>query len=143
MLPTTLLPDGALDTMRQSAQQFMRQTMYIYDPTITYDSYGSQVVTSGTPVVASGYIGAITGTDRELITELLNGVRQRDGIEIREVSTILLPDTIAITDTNIIRANDKDYNILWSNTNLMNGVKIYTKAIGVHLARRDEKINYK
>lgn len=143
MLPTTLLPDGALENMRATAQQFMRQTMYIYNPTITYDSYGSQVVASGTPVQSSGYIGAITGTDRELIVELLNGVTKRDGVEIREVSTILLPDTITVDDTNIIRVGSKDYNVLWSNTSLMNGVKVYTKAIGVHLARRDEKINYK
>jgi len=54
MLPTNLLPDGALNAIRNIAQQFMQEQITLYKPTITYNQYGQQVLASGTLTQVSG-----------------------------------------------------------------------------------------
>jgi hypothetical protein len=137
MLPTNLLPDGALNAMRNTAQQFMQQQITLYKPVITYNQYGQQVLASGTLTQVSGYIGALSGSDRELVNTL-----SRSGMEIKSIATLLLPVETTIDNNYIARVGNTTYNVIWNNADTMDGVQVYCKAIVVNLLRTDEAVNY-
>jgi hypothetical protein len=139
MLPTWLMPTGALATMRAQAQSFMQDTIALYTPTLTYDRYGTQIVASGTPNTIACYFGDVSGSDKELVSETLQSIVQRDGAEIRSVATALLPFETVVTNDMIARKNDKDWHVIWNSNDTSDFVQLYTKLIVAHIVRRDEK----
>ena len=142
MLPTNLLPSGALDAMRTTAQQFMQQQITLYKPTISYNQYGQQVLASGNLTSVSGYIGNISGSDRELIAGVIGEFTQRAGVEIRSIATLLMPVDTVIDNQYKARVNETVYSVIWNNSNTMEGVHVYCKAIVVDIDRTDEALNY-
>jgi hypothetical protein len=139
MLPTWLLPTGALATMRAQSESFMQDSIALYTPIITYDRYGTQIIASGMPVTSACYFGDVSGSDKELIIETLQSVVQRDGAEIRNVATVLLPFETDVTNDMIARKNDKDWHVIWNSNDTSDFVQLYTKLIVAHIVRRDEK----
>ncbi len=139
MLPVWLMPTGALAVMRTQAESFMQDTIALYTPVLSYDRYGTQIVTSGTPVTSACYFGDVSGTDKELISETLQSIVQRDGAEIRSVATALLPFETPITNDMVARKNDKDWHVIWNSNDTSNAVQLYTKIIVANIVRRDEK----
>ena len=139
-LPATVLPTGTLELMRAQAQAFMRQSLVLYNPTLAYDTYGTQVVTSGIGVTVSGYVGAVRGTDKDLLIETMQSIVQRDGVEIRSVAIVLLPFETVITNQYVIHHRQKAWNVIWNSNDTMDAVQIYTKALIAHITRKDETI---
>jgi hypothetical protein len=137
MLPTNLLPSGALDAMRNTAQQFMQQQITLYKPVISYNQYGQQVLASGTLTQVSGYIGGISGSDKEIVSALF-----RTGVEIKSIATLLMPVNTVIDNKYKARVNETVYNVVWNNSGTMEGVHVYCKAIVIDIDRTDEALNY-
>ena len=140
-LPEYLLPAGALTAMRQTANDFMTQEMAIYAISLAYDKYGQQVVTSGLLATVTGYFGAVKGRDKELLSQTLQAYTRRDGVRVSTDALVLLPFETTIENDQIVRVNDKDYHVVWNNTDTQDSVQLYTKAIVVHFMVQDEKIN--
>lgn len=140
-LPTSLLPNGALSSMRNTAAQFMTQPIEIYTTTLSYDAYGQQVVTSGLLYTTVGYFGSVKGSDKELLSQSALGITRRDGVKIKTDALVLLPIDISIENDTIIRANGKDWHVVWSSSDTQGSVKVYTKAIVVQYAIQDERLN--
>jgi len=127
MLPTSLLPANALSFMRDIANQFMQEPITLYSGAIAYDMYGQQTVTSGVTWSGLGYVGKLSGKDREMLNQLNQYWGGRDGMEYKYLSTILLPFETPIEENYIARIQDKDYQIVWHTNDTMNGVQVYTK----------------
>jgi hypothetical protein len=135
MLPTTLLPDISL--VRAQANQFMTSIVTLFTPEITYDTYGQQTITSGNVVQVSGYVGALSGKDREFITSL-----SRNGTETTHIATLLVPFNTVIDENYNVLVDNHRYNVLWTNNETSNAVQVYTKAIISRIDRGDERITY-
>lgn len=119
--------------IRQEAEAFMTSVVTLYRPTITYDVYGSAIVVSGEASIQSAYVGALSGTDRELLSTLA-----RDGMRATYTATILLPYTTPIYDDTVIHYNDHAWRVLWHNNDTTPDVRIYTKCIVARTSRYDE-----
>ena len=135
MLPTALLPDISL--VRAQANQFMTSIVTLFTPQISYDTYGQQTITSGNVVQVSGYVGALSGRDREFINSI-----SRNGTETTHIATLLVPFTTIIDESYNVLVDNHRYNVLWSNNETSNAVQVYTKAIISRIDRGDERINY-
>lgn len=137
-LPTSLLPSGALLGMQNIAQQFMTQRCTIYHPTTTYNAYGQSVVISGTGVVVSGYHGGLRGADRELLQYALGDLRRRSGVEVKTSAIFLFPIGTTVNNNSVVRANDKDWYVVWNSRDTQASVRVYEKVIAVQWEVRDE-----
>lgn len=141
MLPSYLLPSGALSSMRTIAVDFMTTQMSIYEISLSYDMYGRQTATSGLRSTVSGYLGAIRGSDRELLNQTMQAYTRRDGVKVKTDALVLLPFETYIENDDVIRANGRDWHVVWNNNNTQDSVQVYTKAIVVDLVTQDEKEN--
>jgi hypothetical protein len=133
MLPTTLLPDIGL--VRAQANQFMTSIVTLFTPQISYDTYGQQTITSGNVVQVSGYVGALSGKDREFISSI-----SRNGTETTHIATLLVPFNTVIDESYNVLVDNHRYNVLWSNNETSNAVQVYTKAIISRIDRGDDII---
>lgn len=140
-LPTYLLPAGALASMRSTAQDFMTHPVSIYSVALSYDGYGQQQVTSGLLVSTSAYFGAVKGSDKELLSQTMQSYTRRDGVRVKTDALVLLPYDTTIENDNIIRANNKDWHVVWNSSDTQESVKVYVKAIVVQFAVQDERLN--
>lgn len=134
MLPSYLLASGTLAHMRTTARDFMQSPINIYNVTLGYSQYGEQTTSSGLVYSTSGYIGAITGSDRELLSAFI-----RTGVDTNHYATILLPFDTDVRDTYIMRFNNADWRVVWHTNDTMDAVQIYTKCIVGRLTQSDEK----
>jgi hypothetical protein len=142
MLPNNLLPDGALSAMRSIALQFMQEPVTIFEPILTYDTYGQQIVTSGTLVQVSGYVGRASGADRELVKRDDGNAFYHSGIETRQFATVLVPVDTELSTTHVILIKEKPYQVVWHTDDGMRGVMPYTKCVCVSITRLDEMYRY-
>lgn len=110
--------------MRNTAAQFMTESVTLYNPTFTYDAYGQQIVASGVGSTSIAYIGAVSASDKELI-----GAMYRTGMKTSYIATLLLPFDTNVYDTTIIHHNLTDWRILWHTNDTGNAVQTYTKCI--------------
>lgn len=120
MLPNTTV----LALMRSQANALMSTPVEVYDITITYNAYGQQVVSSGLVFAVSGYVGAVKGKDEEyLIT------KGYAGIGTEQTVTVLVPVEYDINIEQIVRTNNKDFRVVWTNTYTQDSIQLYTKAL--------------
>lgn len=124
MLPTSLLPSGALDTMRMQANMFFTTPVSVYETSIQYDRYGQEIITSGFRFSTSGYTGKISGRDRELLEAL-----KLLGSETETNILVLIPidNPLRITDTIVVYGTN--YRVIWHNDHTQDSVQLYQKAI--------------
>jgi predicted TIM-barrel enzyme len=136
MLPHNLLPDIGL--VRAQAQQFMTSIVTLFEPTITYDDYGQQIITSGTGVQVSGYVGALSGKDKELLRSISGNYTYRNGKEISHTALLLLPFGTIIEENYIVLVNNQQYDVIFTNNDTSDAVQVYTKAIITRVDRVDD-----
>ena len=132
------LPSGVLANMRTTAAQFMQEPVTLYVPEISYDTYGSQIITSGSLTLTSGYVGAVSGKDRELVAGVLRQL-QDNGIQTSYLSTVLLPIDTELEDTTVLVINDQRWRVVWDNRDTMDSVQLYTKIIALRITNQDEQ----
>jgi len=120
----TLPNSTVLALMRSQANALMSTAVSIYDVTVQYDAYGQQVLSSGLAYSGSGYVGAIKGSDEELLNRM-----GYTGLATQMFVTVLIPFGYDIEIDQTIRANNTDYRVVWSNANTQDSVQIYSKAI--------------
>lgn len=128
-LPITLLPAGALDSMRDTADLFMNTPAVLYNITKTYSMYGEPVETSG--VLWSGlvYIGDVSARDVDLLRSTDFYISRNDGREVKYLATILLPYQVDVDTYDKLKVSNKDWEIIWHNRSTSSGVRLYTKTI--------------
>lgn len=137
MLPSALLPSGELERIRATANQFMTEEIRVCSISLGYNETGQQIVTSGLLYTASGYVGRISGKDQELLERLgLTGTATETFV------TILIPFGNTISITNIIHAQNKEFRVIWSNSDTQDSVQIYEKAIaGLYQVNSEKRKN--
>ena len=108
-LPISLLPAGQLQAMRNTANGFMTENIRVCSIDVDNDDYGQQVVTSGLRFACSGYVGKISGRDRELLEQF-----NYTGTETETMVTILLPFGNQVQVDEIIHAQNKEWRVIWS-----------------------------
>lgn len=128
-LPTTLLPDGALDRIRSEANQFFTTSGTVYTLSFTHLPDGRQVATSGVVFSANMYIGKMTGDDLEFLEQLGFARVGLTGTENVSKAVVLAPVTNEIKNTHIIHIQGKDWFVVWSNADTQDSVQIYQKAL--------------
>ena len=124
MLPSNLLPNGMLESIRTTANQFMTEIVNVVSIVVSASETGQQIVTSGLLFTSSGYIGRISGRDQELLERL-----GYDGTATETFITILLPHGNEIAIDNRIHAQNKEWRVIWSNADTQDSVQVYEKAI--------------
>jgi hypothetical protein len=130
----TLPNSSTLALMRSQANALMSTAVSIYDVIATYDAYGQQIVSSGLAYNGSGYVGAIKGSDEELLNRM-----GYTGMATQVFVTVLIPFGTDIAIDQIVRANNTDYRVVWSNANTQDSVQIYSKAICAIYTVENEK----
>lgn len=130
----TLPNSSTLALMRSQANALMSTAVQIYDVTATYNPYGQQIVSSGLAYSGSGYVGAIKGSDEELLNRM-----GYTGMATQVFVTVLIPFGTDIAIDQIVRANDTEYRVVWSNANTQDSVQIYSKAICAIYTVENEK----
>lgn len=128
-LPITLLPSGALQAMRTTADSFMTTPATLYNITTSYSIYGEPVETSGVLWSGLAYIGNITARDLDLIRRSDFYISRNDGREVRYLATVLVPFSTALETYDVFRINDIDWEIIWHNKSTSDAVQVYTKTI--------------
>ena len=115
--------------MRSIANGFMTEPVQLITTTIAYDIYGQQSLTTIVTWSGLGYVGRVSGRDRELLNQLNQHWGGRDGIEYNYTATILLPFEVLIEPDTLIHTNGYDYDVIWCNNETQNTVQLYTKLI--------------
>lgn len=128
-LPITLLPSGVLQSMRQTAEQFMTTPVVVYNPSISYSIYGEPLVSSGVVWSGNGYIGKLSAYDRDLILKSDFYIRRFDGEELKYFATLLLPFSASLEDFYTVSTGSDVWEIQWTNESTSDAVQVYTKAI--------------
>lgn len=133
-LPISMLPIGQLQSMRNQANGVMTEQVRVCSIDVAYNDYGQQVVTSGLLFTSSGYVGKISGRDRELLERL-----NYTGTETETMVTILLPFANEVHIDEVIHAQNKEWRVIWSNADTQDSVQIYEKAICARYIIETEK----
>ena len=130
----SLPSNSALTQMRTQAAQFWNTPVAVYSVTIGYSTYGQQIVSSGLRFSATGYVGAITGSDAELLQTMgLIGAVKETKI------TVLIPFGNDFLQSDIVRINNKDYRVIWSSAETQDNMQVYSKAICAEYLVTEEK----
>lgn len=126
-----MLTPSQLATLRTQAEAFFQEPIQIYNPTIAYTTYGQQIVTSGFVASGLGYIGKLSGKDLELVKGSNNNgkVNENVGMQHEDFATVLFPLGTELQNVYIIRAQNKDWRVVWSNAYTNDPYKLYEKAI--------------
>jgi hypothetical protein len=120
LLPNTTV----LALMRSQSNALMSTPVEVYNVTITYNTYGQQVVSSGLVFAVSGYVGAVRGKDEEYLVS-----KGYTGIGTEQHVTVLVPFGNTITINQIVRTNNKDFRVVWTNDYTQDSIQLYTKAL--------------
>lgn len=120
-----LLPNTTVLTlMRSQANALMSTPVEVYDVTISYNAYGQQIVSSGLVFAVSGYVGAVKGKDEEYLVS-----KGYAGIGTEQTVTVLVPVEHDVSIDQVIRTNNKDFRVVWTNTYTQDSIQLYTKAL--------------
>lgn len=138
MLP--FLSSGILNQMRSTANDFMQDTVQVLSTSITYNDYGDQTVDTTVSFSGLGYVGSLTGSDRDLFTSLQQYRGERVGNVTSYGALVLLPFGTEISDTDLILANGYEWGVVWHNNDTMDAVQLYTKAIIMREVKTDEPL---
>jgi hypothetical protein len=123
-----MLPLSNISALRTTATGFMTEPVSIIEITNYYDMYGQQTTSGMITWSGLGYVGNVSGKDRELLFG--SGLTTaRDGNEFLYTSLVLLPFETPIEETNLIRFNSQDWDIIWHNNDTQDTVQLYTKII--------------
>lgn len=126
-----MLTPSQLALLRTQANQFFSETISVYSPTISYNEYGQDVVASGLIITTSGYIGKLSGKDLELVKGSNNNgkINENVGMQHEDFAVVMIPLGTEIQNQYIVRAQGRDWRVVWSNAYLNDPYKLYEKAI--------------
>jgi len=113
----------------------MTSIVTLFTPQIAYDTYGQQTITSGNVIQVSGYVGALSGKDREFINSI-----SLKGTETTHIATLLVPFSTVIDESYNVVVDNHRYNVLWTNNETSNAVQVYTKAIISRIHNGDDTL---
>lgn len=139
MLPVSVLPSGMLNTMRQEAQSLFTTPLSFYTVSLAYDGYGRQVTASSLYITVTGYIGKLSAKDNELVTNNNLGNVVRQGVKTSSFATVLLPFATNVPQTTVLRYNNVNYRVVWTNEHTQDSVQIYDKLIVARDVIEDER----
>jgi hypothetical protein len=139
-LPTALLPSGMFTKILSEANLFFTEPVDVYSVVLSYNAYGTQVPVSGLRFSTSGYIGKISGKDKELLEFVTR--KSLTGTETETYATVLLPVGNSVFTDNVIRSQNAEYRVIWTNTDTGNGVQVYEKALCAKYTIVSEKLRF-
>lgn len=128
-LPITLLPSGALNVMRSTADSFMVTPAVLYNIVNTYSIYGEPVQSSGVLWSGLAYIGDVSAKDVDLFRSTDFYISRTDGREVKYLATVLMPYNVQVDTYNKVKILDKEWEVVWHNRAVTQGVRVYTKVI--------------
>jgi hypothetical protein len=124
-----MLPLSNISALRTTANGFMTEPISIIEITNYYDIYGQQTTSGMITWSGLGYVGNVSGKDREMLNQLNQYWGGRDGNATTYTSLVLLPFETPIQVTNVIRFSGQDWDIIWHNNDTQDTVQLYTKII--------------
>lgn len=128
-LPITLMPAGALDSMRTVADSMMTTPAALYAITTSYSMYGEPTEASGVLWSGLAYIGKISARDLDLFRRSDFYISRNDGRESEYLATILVPFNVGLDTYQRFRVNNIDWEVIWHNGSTSDAVQVYSKAI--------------
>lgn len=123
-LPSSLMPTGTINQLRQQASQFMTTSGTLYLQTFEWSTDGRQIVTLSGVYDGLFYVGKMSGSDQELL-ERMGFI----GTENISRAVILGPYTIPIKNTYVVKTQGKFWYVVWSNDETQESVQVYQKAL--------------
>lgn len=122
-LPTSLMPNGAIDALRVQAQAFFTTSGTLSRQLFEWSDDGRQIVTLSGVYSGLFYVGKMSGSDQELL-ERMGFV----GTENVSRALILGPYDIPIRNTYVFTSQGKSWYVVWSNEETQESVQVYQKA---------------
>lgn len=128
------LPSTILEYMRAQANAFMTEPVEVYSITVNLNGDGQQIYSSGLKYTTSGYVGGISGRDKELLERL-----KLLGVETEHRVLVLLPIGQPIDKDDVVRTATRELRVIWSNKDTQDTVQLYQKAVCADLSIEPEK----